>query len=169
MDEIVAIPIPDRSGSHGRQMPADVSQILREARPLQGLHLATTIEGLASSNTRAFGGDVSAALIGAAARQMASECGDLRNTNQRLHDRIETHRDELETVRIQNAVLSEKISSEGRNKHLRNFSITVGTALIGVGVTLSRAGQDGYSVGALVFGALILVLGWMSGPKEQKK
>jgi hypothetical protein len=75
----------------------------------------------------------------------------------------------LETVRIKNAVLAEKISSEGKNKHLRNFSITVGTALIGVGVTLSRAGQDGYSIGALVFGTLILMLGWISGPKEQKK
>jgi hypothetical protein len=169
MDESMQMPTPDWSGSKGRQNSTDGSQLLSEARPLQGLHVANTLEGLASSNTKAFGGDISAAFIAAATRQLASDCADLKNENARLQGRVENHRDDLEVARIENAVLVEKISSEGRNKHLRNFSITVGTALIGVGVTLSRAGQDGYSVGALVFGCLILALGWIAGPKVQKK
>jgi hypothetical protein len=80
MDETIVIPMPDRSGSRGSQIPADMSQGVCEARPLQGLHLATTIEGLASSNTRAFGGDIAAALIAAATRQLASPNFDASET-----------------------------------------------------------------------------------------
>lgn len=162
------IPVPDMSGSTGSQLAADTSQMLYEARPLHGLHLASAIEGLAATNTKSFGGDVSAALIAAATRQLAYECNDLKIENRRLTDRVESLRDTLETSRTQNAVFTEKIRSEGKNKHLRNLCITVGTSLIGVGIALSRTGQDAYSSGAFVSGILLLLLGWFSGPKEEK-
>lgn len=167
-DQTISIPIPDRSGSTGGQLPADSSQVFYEANPLQGLHLASTISGLASSNTRSFGGDVSAALIAATARQIGAECSELKLKNCQLDGRIESLRDELEAERIKSAVLTEKIRSEGRNKHLRNLGITVGTSLLGVGIVLARAGQDNYSYGATIFGVLLVVLAWFSGPKEQK-
>lgn len=168
MNEDQIIPIPDRSGSTGSQLPSDSSQVFYAAQPLQGLHLASTISGLASSNTRAFGGDIPAALIAATARQIAAECSELKIVNHQLNGRIESLRDELEAVRIKNAVLTERIRSEGRNKHLRNLGITVGTSLISVGIVLARAGQDNYSYGAIVFGVLLAGLAWFSGPKEQK-
>ena len=162
-----AMPVPDMSGSTGSQLEADTSQVLLEARPLHGLHLVSVIEGLAATNTKSFGGDVPAALIAAAARQMAHECSDLKIENRGLTDRVESLRDTLETSRTRNAVFSERIRSEGKNKHLRNLAITVGTSLIGVGIALSRPGSDAYSISALVFGVLLLVLGWFSGPKEE--
>lgn len=162
------IPTPDRSGSSGSQLPADAMQVFQEARPLHGLHIASAIEGLAATNTKAFGGDVAAAIIAAATRQVAQDCNDLKVDNRRLNDRIESLRDELETTRTQNAVFAEKIRSDGKNKHLRNLSITVGTSLVGIGIALTRAGQDSYSTGAFVFGILLLLLGWFSGPKEEK-
>ena len=162
------IPIPDQSGSRGSQLAADTSQVFVEARPFNGLHIASAIEGLAATNTRAFGGDVASVFIAAATRQIAQDCNDLKADNRRLADRIESLRDELETTRTQNAVLTERIRSEGKNKHLRNLGITVGTALIGFGIALSRVSQDGYSTGAFVFGVLLLLLGWFSGSKEEK-
>lgn len=163
-----AIPIPDHSGSNGTQLAADTSQVFLEARPLNGLHIASAIEGLAATNTRAFGGDVASVFIAAATRQIAQDCNDLKSDNRRLADRIESKRDEMDKIRTHNAVLLERFRSDGKNKHLRNLGITVGTALIGVGVALSRVGQDGYSSGAFVFGVLLLILGWFSGPKEEK-
>lgn len=141
MTDTNTIPMPDQSGSSGSQLPADNSQVFVEARPFNGLHIASAIEGLAATNTKAFGGDVASVVIAAATRQIAQ---------------------------ASNAVLTERIRSEGKNKHLRNLSITVGTALIGVGITLIRTGNDTYSIGAIVFGALLLLLGWFSGSKEQK-
>ena len=79
-----AMPVPDMSGSTGSQLEADTSQVLLEARPLHGLHLVSVIEGLAATNTKSFGGDVPAALIAAAARQMAHECSDLKIENRGL-------------------------------------------------------------------------------------
>ncbi len=168
MNNDFPIPVPDRSGSGGSQIASDSSQMLVEARPFQSLHLATTIEGLASANSRAFGGEISATLIGAATRQLAIECSELKIEGRRQSDRIESLRDDLEIVRIKNAVLVEKISSDGRNKHLRNFGITVGTSLVGAGIALSRSGSDNYSYGAFVFGGLLLLLAWFSGSKEKK-
>lgn len=168
MKDDQTIPIPDRSGSAGGQLPADSSQVFYEATPLQGLHLASTISGLAASNSRAFGGDVAAALIAATARQIGAECTELKLINRQLDDRVESLRDQLEVERIKGAVLTEKIRSEGRNKHLRNLAITVGTSLLGVGIALARAGRDNYSYGAITFGVLLVVLAWFSGPKEQK-
>ncbi|MGZ8947798.1 MAG: hypothetical protein ACXW1W_20520 [Methylococcaceae bacterium] len=165
------IPIPDRSGSSGNQVAANGKQQFIEAHPLQGLQIASTIEGLAAANTKAFGGEVAAAVIAAASRQINQDFSEVKRENQRLNDRIEKMRDELETTRTKNAVFAEKIRSEGKNKHLRNLSITVGTALIGIGITLNRTsvnGLDSYSIGALVFGVLLLFLGWFSGAKEEK-
>lgn len=168
MTDTNTIPMPDQSGSSGSQLPADNSQVFVEARPFNGLHIASAIEGLAATNTKAFGGDVASVVIAAATRQIAQDSSDLKADNRRLTDRIESLRDELGVTRTSNAVLTERIRSEGKNKHLRNLSITVGTALIGVSITLIRTGYDTYSIGAIVFGALLLLLGWFSGSKEQK-
>lgn len=165
------IPIPDRSGSSGNQVAANGTQQFIEAHPFQGLQIASTIEGLAAANTKAFGGEVAAAVIAAATRQINQDFSEIKKENQRLKDRIENMRDELERTRTKNAVYAEKIRSEGKNKHLRNLSITVGTTLIGIGIALNRTsvtGLDHYSIGAFVFGTLLLLLGWFSGTKEEK-
>lgn len=168
MPDESAIPMPDRSGSCGSQLVADPTVVLTEARPLDGLHLASTVEGIAAKNTKAFGGDVAAALIGAATRQMSQDYSDVKTENRQLHSRLEKMRDDLETTRTKNAVLVERVRSEGKNKHLRNLSITVGTTLVGIGAALSRSGQDSFSAAAFVFGALLFILGWFSGAKEEK-
>jgi len=75
----------------------------------------------------------------------------------------------LESERIKTAVLSEKIRSESRNKHLKNLTITIGTSLVGIGIYLSRTSLDRYAFGAFGFGVLFLFLGWFSGNKEEKQ
>lgn len=162
------IPIPDRSGSSGNQSVADSTQSFREAQPFSGLHIATTIDGLAATNSRAFGGDVSAAIIAAATRQIHQDHSDLKLDHRRLVERNESMRDELEAARTGNAVLAEKLRSDGRNRNLRNLAITVGTSLVATGIALSRADLDRYAFGAVVFGCLLLFLGWFSGSKEEK-
>jgi len=161
------IPVPDSSGSDGSQTAEKRASSLIE-KPLEGLHMAKTIEGLATSHSRALGGEVSSALIAGATSQLAGDYSELKNKHNLLSEKFEAQRDELEKTRTKNAVLSERIRSEAGNKHLRNLAITIGTSLIGTGIYLSRTKLDMYAFGAFSFGALLLLLGWFSGPKEEK-
>jgi hypothetical protein len=166
MVESQKIPIPDNSGSSGTQVEGSPKQNFQQANPLEGLPMAKTISGLASSHSRSLGGEVTSALIAGATTQLACDYNELKVSHMNLSNKYETQRDELESARTQKAVLLERIRSEGRNKHLRNLCVTIGTSLIGTGIVLARSGLDIYSYGAYGFGAVLLLLGWFSGPKE---
>jgi hypothetical protein len=163
------IPNPDQSGSKGTQLAA-ITEIVADVAPMQGLHVASTMEGLAATNTKAFGGEIPAAAIGAAMRQVNQDYFEMKRDNLRLFERLEKMRDDLEDTRTKNAVLTERIRSDAKNKNLKNFSIAIGMGLMGIGLTLWRAGgQDGYAITATLLGALLLGLGWFSSSKEEKK
>ena len=142
MTEEQTLPIPDKSGSSGKQLAADNKAKLPEASPLEGLHMAKTISGLASTHSRSLGGEVTSALIAGATTQLACDYQELKGKYSGLSNKYDTQRDELEKARTQKAVLAERIRSEGKNKHLRNLSITIGTSLVGTGIFLSRTGLD---------------------------
>ncbi len=161
------IPVPVNSGSDGHQKQSSGVSNLVE-KPLEGLVVVKAIEGLAASHSKSLGGDVSSALIAATTNQLANDYSDLKRNYNSLNEKFEAQRDDLENTRISNAVLSERIQSDSRNKHLRNLSITIGTSLISTGIYLSRTELDIYAFGTLVFGALLLLLGWFSGYKEEK-
>jgi len=169
MTENQEIPIPDKSGGSGKQIVCISTSDFQEANPLEGLHITKTINGLASTHSRSLGGEVTSALIAGVTKQLASDFSELKQKYLYLSNNFDSQRNELEKTRILKAVLVERINSEGRNKHLRNLSITIGTSLIGTGILLSRSGLDRYSYGAYGFGAFLLLLGWFSGPKEVKE
>lgn len=163
------IPLPDKSGGSGNQIANDDQSDFQEATPLEGLPMARTINGLASTHSRSLGGEVTSALIAGATTQLACDYRDLKERHINLSDKYEQQRNELEKTRTKNAVLVERIRSDRGNKHLRNLSITIGTSLIGTGLLLTRSGLDRYSFGAYGFGIILLLLGWFSGPKEVKE
>jgi len=162
------IPVHDSSGSDGSQTNQENAPSLIEGRPLDGLHMAKTIEGLAVSHSRSLGGEVTSALIAGATSQIAGDYSDLKNKHNLLGEKFENQRDELEKTRTKNAVLSERIRLEAGNKNLRNLAITIGTSLVGTAIYLSRTTLDIYAFGTFSLGALLLLLGWFSGPKEEK-
>lgn len=166
MTEKQLIPIPDTSGGSGKQVAGDSTADFQEVGPLEGLPMVKTISGLASTHSRSLGGEVTSALIAGATTQLACDYRELKDKHSDLSDRFESQRDDLEKTRTKKAILAERIRSEGRNKHLRNLSITIGTSLIGTGIFLSRSGLDSYSYCAYGFGAVLLIVGWISGPKE---
>jgi hypothetical protein len=168
MDSEKNIPQPDPSGIEGSQIKENDSISLVETKPFEGLQMAKTIQGLAISHARSLGGEVTSALIAGATRQIANDYEELKQQYYKLNLKYETQRDKLEEIRIDKAVLSEKISADGRNKNLRNLSITIGTSLFGTGIFLSKTELDLYAYGAYGFGLLLLLLGWFSGSKENK-
>ena len=169
MDNRNNIPIPDTSGSDGSQIQAQSIPNLITDKPLESLHMVKTIEGLASTHSKALGGEVASALIAGATSQIANDYQEIKRKYNQLEEKFEIQRNKLEEERIKNAILSEKIRSESRNKHLKNLTITIGTSLVGLGIYLSRTSLDRYAFGAFGFGTLLLFLGWFSGNKEEKQ
>jgi hypothetical protein len=169
MGETEQIPKPDTSGSSGNQMAGSAIDDLQILDPLAGLPIVSAVEGLVASNARAFGGNVPAALLGAATRQIGQDYVELKGEHRRLTSRLEDLREELQRTKTRSAVLEDRIRSEGRNKHVRNLCITVGMGLVGTGLALSKVAVDAYSNVSLVVGALLVFAGWFSGPKAEVK
>jgi hypothetical protein len=169
MSETTEIPIPDSSGSAGGQQAASPTDVLDPIEPLAGLPIVNTLHGLATRNSRAFGGDVPAALLNAATRQLGNEYLEMKAENRKLIEKLEKLREDATDLRVEHAVLEERIQSEGKNKHIRNLCITVGVGLVGVGYAQAKVALDAYAVVAMLVGILLTAIGWFSHPKSEKK
>lgn len=158
------IPVPEDSGSSGEQEPASSGKSLIPAEPQKGLPLAEAVEGLAASRSKSLG-EFGSVLLAATTRHIAEENRELKADKKALQEELSAQRDQLETARTDKAVLTERLDSVRQGKHVRNFAIAVGTALASAGVMLSRDGIDGYSVGLVVAGSLLLLVSWFAPTK----
>lgn len=162
------IPVPDNSGSFGNQKNTDLGPELVKAEPLADLPIAQTIAGLAATKSRALGGEVVSALIAGSTAQIAHELGRTKDELSEMRRRHELSQKELSESNLKNAVLEERIRGDGKNRHLRNFSIFVGTTLLGSAIHLSNTEQPDSALAAGALGVLLLLLGWFSGSRRPK-
>jgi hypothetical protein len=168
MTEYTEVPEPQDSGSDGSQIKADLAH---EFIPSQQLTnpMAQAISGLAASNSRAFGGEVASTLIAGATSQMSIELNQTKEELAVLRDKYESLMNSLAEVRIKKAVLSERIVGFNSTRHLKNIGIAIGGILLGLGVKLIGDNAQAYGFGAIIVGALLLIAGWFSTPKEGEK
>ncbi len=169
MSNNITIPEPENSGSDGRQVEADSTSELIEAKPWEGLPMAKAIEGLAASNNRAFGGEVASALIAGATTQLALELQYSKAEILKLRETNDSLRDQLSKADTKKAVLEERIDAFRNNRHLRNIGIFIGTTLLAAGIKLFDINQSKYGYASLLFGALLLITCWYSAPRGGKK
>ncbi len=162
------IPVPEDTGSSGEQEPAREGTQIIPKSPQTGMPVVDAIEGLVASRTRSLG-EFGSVMLAATARQLADENASLKDENRLQAVDLSRRRDELESERVRNAVLSERIRADRRNKHIRNFAIAVGTALASTGIILSRSGGDMYSTGLIVLGTLLLLVSWFGPTKGAEK
>tara|TARA_B110000503_G_scaffold31602_1_gene51101 strand:- start:1982 stop:2491 length:510 start_codon:yes stop_codon:yes gene_type:complete len=165
MSNKIKTPETTDSGSDGKQEGADSSAELVEATQLQELPMVRTIKGLAASNNRAFGGEITSALIAGATTQLASELQYSKNENTKLKNKFDQTTELLTEFRIENAILKEKIQSFQLGRHLSNVGIFVGTGLFGIGLELVNNNYGSYGYVGVGTGILLILLGWFSTPK----
>lgn len=164
----VNIPEPPDSGSNGKQVKADIAEGVVMLQPV-GRSMANTITGLAATNARAFGSEITSALIAGATSQMSHE---LDQTRQELRDqRIKNEKlaSELSNEKIKRAVLTERIDSFRSSRHLKNVSIAAGSLFFGTGVKLIDSGSTAYGVAGVAIGTLLIIFSWSSAPKGGEK
>jgi hypothetical protein len=158
----IKIPTPQDSGADGSQIKAEMATPKTDT---QQVGMAQAITGLAASNSRAFGGEVASTLIAGATSQMSIE---LMQTKQELKDLRESYSQQTQDLaneRIQSAVLSERIDSYISSRHLKNISISIGSVLIGIGITLITNKLEIYGFSSLIIGAILMIFSWASAPK----
>lgn len=157
------IPKPTDTGSAGTQQvgTGEIVTVAKES-PFLGIPITQRVEGLVATHSRRMGGEVAANLLAGISSQLSH---DLQTTRQELNEmrtELKQSLGELSDTKIRAAVLEERANAAERDKHLKNLSITAGTALIGIGIELYRNNFDkfGYIVGG--FGVLLVILGWFS-------
>ena len=163
MSDKQRIPRPSDTGASGEQASSDIGGDLVVAEPLSELPIAKTIKGLASTNSRQLGGDVASALIAGATSQIAHDLREAKNELSELRKRYDESCRELGESEKRTAVLEERNRIEKGVKHLRNFTIFIGTGLLSASFHLHTISLSPYSYIASVLGALLLVVGWFAG------
>ncbi len=160
---MIEIPKPTDTGSAGTQLvgTGEIATGAKES-PFLGLPIIQRLEGLATTHSRSMGGEVAANLLAGSFSQISH---DLQTTRQELREtRIELKQtlEELSKTKTRAAVLEERVNAAERDKHLKYFSITAGTVLIGIGIELYRNNFDksGYIAGG--FGLLLVIFSWFS-------
>lgn len=157
------IPLPEDSGSDGSQSTGGQSIDLVVADQLKDLPIAHTIQGIAASNSRAFGGEVASALIAGATSQLAFELRDSKNEVVKLQNKNERLMQDLSEKNVENAVLNERLTASNAMRHLRNFGIAAGTTLFTVSFSLFDTEQfQSYGYAAVTIGTLLVLAGWFT-------
>ncbi len=155
------IPKPSDSGSDGSQSIAESSPELVPSDQLQKLPIAHTVQGIASSKSRAFGGEVTSALIVGITSQLSTELQYSKGETLKLQGKNEQLTQLLSDERVTNAVLSERLKAFQTTRHLRNLGIAVGTVLATTSIVLFDTVQfQSYGYAALGIGIVLLLAGW---------
>lgn len=118
---------------------------------------------------RSLGGEIGATLIAAATTHLSHEL--LEKKTELRESRNKTNELEATIARknVHIAVLSERIESVSRGKHIRNTFMVLGTALLGFAVELFRNSMTEYAWSCAFIGAVIILGTWLSAPKVNKE
>lgn len=162
------VPEPKDSGSDGQQVTAKENEDVPLPQSV-GQPMTDAITGLASSHSRAFGGEVASTLIAGATSQMSVELEQTRGELAEQRKKNDQLNRELSDERIKRAVLAERISSFRSTRHLKNLGIAVGTLIFGTGVQLIWSGTHETGIAGVALGTLLLLFSWFSAPKGGDK
>ncbi len=162
MVDTTVIPKPRDSGSDGSQISREQQEHLVEANQLAELPIASTIRGIAASNTKAFGSEVASALVAGTFSHLASELQSSKSEISSLRKKIESLAEELSIQKISNATLIERVNAGNQSRTMKNTGITVGTFLVTTSIAFfdSQAIGQGYGYAFLTVGAILVLAGW---------
>ena len=163
------IPKPPDTGSDGSQEISKEIMAPKPQSPIDGLPITRVVEGLAATRSKSMGGEVAAGLIAGSFSQISHELQETKQEVKRIRTNFEETCEKLSDCRQRAAVLEERVLSTSRNRHLKNLSITAGTALIGISIEFLRNNLDKYSIITGGLGFLLILLGWLTSDGEVKK
>lgn len=164
------IPSPKDTGTTGTQVQtSDSASLVESPRSLEGLPIADAITGLASTNARSLGGEVAAGLLAGSFAQLSHELQDAKSRVIELTGELKSSEQEKHDWKEKASVLQERVNANQTIRSLGNISITLGTALIGVGIELYRNQLFNVSYLCSAIGVGLVLLGWFSGQRGKSQ
>lgn len=169
-----SIPEPSNTEVGGIQLPCTEAHPLIESElvesPLEGLTIAGTVQGLAASNPRSFGGEVSAKIIAGTISETLRQLTTEKREHALTRATLDSVRAELTNERISSATISERLRSTGRIRHFSNFGVAAGSAIFGFGIDLSSSSTN-TQIGSilLALGLCMIVLSFFLSPSNPQK
>jgi hypothetical protein len=135
--------------------------------PLEGLPIARAVEGLAATKARSMGGEVAAGLLAGCFQQVAHELEQTKEDLRTTRSDLDRTREDLSSWKQKAAVLQERVRAMAGGRHLKNLSLTAGTALVGFAVEFMRNNMKevSYVLGGL--GSLLILFGWLATGREE--
>lgn len=168
MSSIDKVPVPQESGSDGRQVAAEVVVEEMPDNNIGSRLLLSEIEGVASRG-RGFGNGMGNALVLGAFRMLEAQCRKSDADLRRCQAELEQIRSELSQSRTNEEVLRERLASLVRTRNFTNAAMVIGSLLIGVGFDNSRGGSAALGIALMAFGGALVVLSWMSGSRGDNR
>ena len=160
-NHVTKIPEVSESGATGNQEATSTGLVLQnQDPPFQPVPIAETIQGLAASNARNMGGAVAANLLSGSFSQLSRELQDAKSDLGDTRRELENVRDELSKSKTRAAVLDERVSTSGRQKHLRNVAIAGGSVILGLASQIDYNQSEALPFVLGAIGILFLVMGW---------
>lgn len=163
------IPELEETGSTGDQK-AVAGEVLppQPDIPIRFGPMTEAVEGLASSNARAIGGQVPAAMISAFMRQQEMDLQDTKADLRSVRESLDQARSNLAKCRTHEAVLQHQVSSAATDRHLRNLGIAIGSVLLGLAVNVDP-GSLLLSIIMGFAGAVLMLAGWFLPASGRQK
>jgi len=166
------IPQPVDSGGGGTQSADDANHVLMVRTKIDGginaYPVSNAIIEMAESRPRVLGNVPTIQLMAAYTQHFTFQNLQLQNDIKQSQDENRTLSNSLHGEQTKTAVLREKIRAEVRNRPLRNVCITLGSAMVSWGIEQFASPNLKYPIGALLFGALLLALGWLTAPSPKE-
>lgn len=163
MSDTEYIPKTKDSGSDGSQVENNELSELVESNQLGELSpLSSTIQGIATSNNRAFGSEAASAMVAGVTNYLDSQLKLSKEENSKLQENLNALNELYTKAQVDNAVLKQCIKSNYQHRHLRNIAIAIGTMMLtAVSIPLFSSPQyHDYGYVSLIIGGLLVGIAW---------
>lgn len=155
------IPKPIDTGSSGTQIISD-SSIPQSESPLAGLPIVLTVEGLAATRSRSFGGEVGAQLLAGCFSQLQHEQTGTKKELAECREQLNEVKENHTNARIENARLLGEIDSLNNEKIIRNICLVAGTAIAAFGIDQFNNSKTNIGLSLIGLGVALCLVGWFS-------
>jgi len=165
-------PEPEDSGTSGTQAPGKEEVIPAEAsgdRGLRNLQIPEAVWDLVEQHPTRLGGVFAPFLASVFTDTFARSASDARQVEQ-LRNALDREKEECTKLRVSNARLEGQLDAEKGSRALRSGLISLGMIVFFAGFKLwDQLHLGAISVGLIVAGVGLVLIGWLHKPRGDSK
>ncbi len=124
------------------------------------------IDLLSQKYPRNLGGEIGSVLIAAATRHLTFQLQETKSELREVRANADSLREQVSQKDILIARQDEKLTALSQGRHFRYLLVTLGTALVGLGLELILKEMVGFGLSCILIGLVIIAGTWFLIPKR---